>query len=194
MVQRECHWESFPPCCRPLQPSVHFILPHKDLHWNFRHLSHHFAVFDLIAELPKAPWDWEIVCQQPGITIKFVRDHLEQLKWPQYFSHLSRSFSSEQIENNLDLPWDWAQFAYNESLPLSFFQRLADKPIRWFDIQRFTTDELFTLSTVSGEPMDWTFAWDRAESWTQRARLLIEQVGCFDGSEESANFAPAPPH
>lgn len=79
------------------------IVPHKD-EWNWELLSQNEGIgMEFIKNHPDLSWNYESMSKNSHITLDFVRDNLDK-NWN--WKELSSKFGLEVIENNPDLPWN----------------------------------------------------------------------------------------
>jgi hypothetical protein len=107
------------------------ILAYPHLPWRFYELSYwrnNISASDMIAH-PQFPWSYsEIVNKNDFVfetALPFIRNSL---------SYLSNApgITMDDIENHLDLPWDWNQMITNPNMTPEFLEKYIDKlPFRF---------------------------------------------------------------
>ena len=89
------------------------------------------------------PWDFSMISLNPNLTIKFVKNHINESRdWDWDFISSNSNITMEDIENNPKLPWNFDYISRNINLTVKFIEKNLNKPWNWPRISsnHFITD------------------------------------------------------
>jgi hypothetical protein len=128
----------------------------------------------LLEQCPDKPWDICALLKNPNTPIEYINRHFERhieddcfcnstnprltmeivKKYPSHLFNFfqvaqNKNITLKDIEENLNLPWDWNGISLNPNLTIDFIKKYKDRDWSWYYI---STNNVFTPKDVNDNP------------------------------------------
>lgn len=107
---------------------------------------------------------WDSISENPNLTIPFIRKYQELYWWDWREISRNRGIGMDDIESNLDLPWEWTHVAHNPNVSIDFIIKhdkkeyvnwshmSKDPKVTMVDIERTKKEIPWCFKNVSQNP------------------------------------------
>ena len=138
--------------CYAKNLTIDIVLDNLDKPWNWRELTRKFSL-EIIDRYPTLSWHWLVIDEFHTLNIDFVLRHRDRLNI--YNSTSNKGITITDIENNVDLGWNWREVSMKEGIKMSFVKQHLTKTLDWYGISCSTSITLKDIEDNIDLPWIW---------------------------------------
>ena len=79
---------------------------------------------EIIEKYPNKPWDWEIISENPNLTMEFIEKYPT---WDWEIISENPNLTMEFIEKYPNKPWNWRFISRNPNITMKIIEKYIDK-------------------------------------------------------------------